>query len=313
MFDYVLALLTTLLPIRGSQVMELDYRTLVFGGAPSAALFSYHANNPIRSPIQATNFAVLCATFDWDATRYVPAPESPDELRLYTSYYLSVPTGANGLKFMRHHAQCWQTNWLASAVEEDLLKRLTVDSRADAGVLIDKLIAKPENATFVRWSNWHELMKQRRKSEAFGYAIRHDLKTGISFSSRFPCLPFDFEQPPIYVLWPSPVRTELYQYCFSAQTWALRIVPAPPKATFVPSSWEKPKSNHYERSWKRGPSWQVTYAQKDNVLTRTATRVNADSYVVGTISTNGFSESIVEASVPPKGYVVKAPFYVEVE
>lgn len=313
MFEYVLALLTTLLPIRGNQVMELDYRTLVYGEAPPAALFSYHANNPIKSLIQATNFAVLCATFDWDATRYVPAPKSPDELRLYTTYYLSVPTGTNGLKFMRYHVQSWQTNWLASEVEEALLKRLTIDSPDDASDLIDKLIARPENAKFILWFNWHELVKQRRKSEAFDYALRHELQTDISFSSKFPCLPMDVEQPPIYVLWPSQVRTELYQYFFPGQCWALRIVPSPRKAIFVLSSWEKPEGNHYQRAWKRGPSWQVTYAQKDNVLTRTATRMDADSYVVGTISGNGFSESIAEVPVPAKGYVVKAPFYVEVE
>jgi len=313
MFDYALALLTTLLPIRGNQVMELDYRTLVYGEAPPAALFSYHANNPVKSPIQATNFAVLCATFDWDATRYVPAPKSPDELRLYTSYYLSLPTGTNGLKFMRYHVQSWQTNWLASRLEQDLLKRLSIDSPADADVLVDKLIAKPDNAGFVLWFNWHELMKQRRKSEAFDYALRHELKTDISFASRFPCLPFAVEQPPIYVLWPSPVRTELYQYFFPGQRWVLRIVPSPRKTIFVRSSWKKPESNHYERAWKRGPSWQITYNQKDCVLTRTATRVEAESYIVGTISTNGFSESVVEVPLPPKGYVLKAPSYIEVE
>ena len=313
MFDYVLALLTTLLPIRGNQVMEMDYRILVYGESPPAALFAYHANNPMKSRIQATNFAVLCATFDWDATRYVSEPKSPGELRLYTSYYLSVPTGINGLKFMRYHAQSWQTNWLASSLEEDLLKRLTIDSPTDASTLIDRLITKPENAEFVRWSNWHELMKQRRKSEALDYARRHELRTEISFSSQFPCLPFEVEQPPIYVLRPSPVRTELYQYFFPSQHWALRIVPPPRKPIFVPSSWKKPEINQYERAWKRGPSWQITYNQKDCVLTRTATRVEAESYIVGTISTNGFSESVVEVPLPPKGYVLKAPSYIEVE
>jgi hypothetical protein len=41
--------------------------------------------------------------------------------------------------------------------------------------------------------------------------------------------------------------------------------------------------------------------------------VVADSYIVGTISTNGFSESVVEVLLPPKGYVLKAPSYIEVE
>lgn len=312
MRDLILSLLLTVLPITGNQVADLDFRVHILGAKPPNELYAYRLSNPFKERSQMTTFAILCATLDWDATRLFRQPqETPDDLRVFSACYLSMLASTNSTRFLQFHVREWKTNWTATAVEEAILKRLTIESAPDADLLLTKLAANPENTTWTRWAIWNHLVRERRKAEAFEYAQREKLNTDISFSRSFPCRPF--EKPNIQVFWPDKVRNEVFQYYFPDQKWIPHVVPPLSKIVYIPAGWEQPTGPNYRRSWKRGPSWQVIYSQKGNTLTRTATYVETDSYIAGAIEGNNYSESVVEVTTPPKGFLFQTPYYIEVQ
>ena len=84
MFDTVFQLLLTTLALTGNQVYELDFRIGTLGEPAQAQLYSYRLAHPFESRAQTTNFAILCASLDWNAARYLPKEtRSPDDMRLY--------------------------------------------------------------------------------------------------------------------------------------------------------------------------------------------------------------------------------------
>ena len=174
-----------------------------------------------------------------------------------------------------------------------------------------KLAANPANIKSTRWAVWKSLMRDRRKAEASEFAAREQIKTGIEFSSSFPCFPF--QAPDVLVFWPDKVRNTLYRYNFAAGQWIPKAEYPPKRDQFVMASWKAPQDKSYRRSWKKGPSWQITYAKEGNTLTRTAHYVETDSYITGAISGHNYSESVVELSQSPKGALVRALHYIELE
>jgi hypothetical protein len=282
-------------------------------GEPAPAqLYSYRLAHPFESRAQMTNFAILCASLDWNAARYLPKEtRSPDDMRLYGGYYLSLPPAANSMKFLEQYVSRWQTNWEAGPVEGALLQRLWMEAPKLADELWCKLAANPANIKSTRWAVWKSLMRDRRKAEASEFAAREQIKTGIEFSSSFPCFPF--QAPDVLVFWPDKVRNTLYRYNFAAGQWIPKAEYPPKRDQFVMASWKAPQDKSYRRSWKKGPSWQITYAKEGNTLTRTAHYVETDSYITGAISGHNYSESVVELSQSPKGALVRAPHYIELE
>lgn len=312
MLDAVLSLLLTTLPITGNQQAELDFRVQIAGESPPAELAAYRLTNPFKNRTQMTNHASLCATLDWDATRMFGGPQhTPDDLRVYSACFLSTASTANSLKFLRLHAREWQTNWTANAIEEAILKRLAIESPADADAFTEKLTANPDNLPCIRWVIWQNLVKERRKAEAADYARREQLETSVSFSQSFQCLPF--EPPFIQLCRPDKVRNEIWQYCFGTRQWIARVAPPPGKTIYLKADWEQPSGPKYFRTWQKGPSWQVTYVQQGTRLTRSSSHVEADSYIAGRIEPGGYAETVVELSDPPRGFIYKTPACIEVQ
>ena len=135
-------------------------------------------------------------------------------MRLYGGYYLSLPPATNSMRFLEQYVSRWQTNWEAGRVEEGLLQRLWVEAPKLADELWCKLAANPANIKSTRWAVWKSLMRDRRKAEASEFAAREQIKTGIEFSSSFPCLPF--QAPDVLVFWPdkvSPPRLRAIARC----------------------------------------------------------------------------------------------------
>jgi hypothetical protein len=68
MTEWLLAMVVSL-PITGRQAPELDYQVYTVRAAKPKEAFPYRLTNPFASRVQMTNFAILCATMDWDARR----------------------------------------------------------------------------------------------------------------------------------------------------------------------------------------------------------------------------------------------------
>src|ERR1035441_3413153 len=162
----VLALLLSLLPITGGQFISLDQRINLLGEPPPNDLYSWRLTHPFESQTQKTNFAALCLAMDWDATRFFrKSTPTPADLRLYSQYYLTSG-GPRALCFLKFHAQSWQTNWQAGPIEENVLKRLSLEASDAANDFFAKLAARADNVPYTRWFTWHNLMQERRKREA---------------------------------------------------------------------------------------------------------------------------------------------------
>jgi hypothetical protein len=309
MNETVLALLLSLLPITGGQFISLDERTKLLGEPPPNDLYSLRLTHPFESQTQKTNFAALCLAMDWDATRlFKKSTPAPEDLRLYSQYYLTSG-GANALRFLKFHAQNWQTNWQAGPIEENVLKRLSLEASDQANDFFAKLAARADNVPHTRWFTWHNLMQERRKREAADLVGREHLNTNIACSVEFACRPH--QAPRNLIPWPSAVRTELHYYDCDARQWTFSLTHPPKRPVYLPREWQAPQGKTYERHWQPGPSWQVLYQYDGKTLTRTGVPVEGCSYIAGQINTNGFQESLV-ATARPQNFVRKAPARVQV-
>ena len=305
----VLALLLSLLPITGGQFISLDQRINLLGEPPPNDLYSWRLTHPFESQTQKTNFAVLCLAMDWDATRFFrKSTPTPADLRLYSQYYLTSG-GPRALCFLKFHAQSWQTNWQAGPIEENVLKRLSLEASDAANDFFAKLAARADNVPYTRWFTWHNLMHERRKREAAALVEREQLNTNIACSVEFACRPH--QAPRNLILWPSAVRTELHYYDCDTRQWAFSLDHPPQRPVYVPREWTAPQGKTYQRNWQPGPSWQVLYQYDGKILTRTGVRVEGCSCISGQISANGFQESLL-TTARPDHYVQKAPACVQV-
>jgi len=310
--QHILALLASLLALNGNQVMDLDYQAFQLGRDPHPELASIRAAQPFKDTNQVRNFAIVCATLDWNPTRFLSKkPANPDVGRLFAAEYATVPSSATQLAFLRTYADQWRTNWEAGPAEEGVLTRLSVQDPEKAQVFADKLLSNPKNLPYTQWYHWSLLMSERRKEEAQQFATEHHIDKAIMASSRYP-LP-SYMPMKMQIAWPRVARTDTYTYFFGQKTWAPAVIPKQNKPVYISSEWNPPSGSHYSRSWQRGPSWQVTYARDGSWLVRTATYVERNSHVEGKIDGNNVSEEIVEELQEPAGFYYVTPTFVLVQ
>jgi hypothetical protein len=308
----IFTLLTSLLALNGNQVMDLDYQTFQLGRPPHPELAAYWSATPFRNTNQIQNYAILCATLDWDAARFMPKKrQSPDDSRMFAAQFISVPSSVNQLRFITEYADGWQTNWEAGPVEEGVLKRLCIQDFDAAQVFAGKLLANPKSLRYTQWYHWYLLRTERRKEEAEQFAAENKIERPVQTSTRYP-LPSHVPLR-LQVVWPRVVRTDTYTYFTGQKTWAPSIIPRQEKSVYIASDWNPPKGEHYNRSWQKGPGWQIIYHRNGDWLVRTATYVERNSHVEGDVKGNNFSEEIVEEPQEPAGYYYRTPTFIVVK
>jgi hypothetical protein len=304
--DFILKLLASLVALDGNQVMDLDYQTFQLGRATHRELAGYSAVAPFQNASQLKNYAVLCATLDWNPTAAIPRnPGTPDQMRLFAEQFLSVPPNNIQQIFLERYVTTWRTNWQAGVIEAGILKRLSIQSPEKAAQFFDKLLSNPTNAPYTEWYHWYLLTSERRKAEAYKYAAEHHLDTSIRLSTSYPLI--TNRPPSVQIVWPHQNRTDSYSYSFGQKLWAAKVIPPTQKIVYVSGEWSPPSGTNYLRTWQRGPSWQITYTCTAGRLVRTATYVACNSHVEGNIAGRGFAESIVEEIQEPAGYLYPGP------
>lgn len=308
----LLPLITSLFLLDGNQVMNLDLHVMQLGEPKHQEYASAFLGAKFRTPAQPVNCAILAASLDWDVIPLLPASiTNASSLRVYGQFFVSVPNNPNQEKFLAKYVDSWNTNWTASTVEENVLKRLAIQNPEQASGFFDKLSVNKANEPYTRWYTWYSLIKNRKKSEAWTYQQSHSFDPEIHASSTF-TIP-DRVLPKLGVIWPSATVTELYYYAFGQKVWAPTVIAKPEKPMVIASSWSRPEKTTYYRTWIPGPAWQITYSATNGVITRTANYVENNSYIRGTITgPSAFSEEILQEG-NPKGISSKYGNFIQIE
>jgi hypothetical protein len=310
--EHLLALLASLLALNGNQVMDLDYQTLQLGRPSYPEIAEARAVQSFKNTNQIQNYAICCAILNWDAVKFLSKnPKNADISRIFAAEYSSAPSSEVQLKFLREYARQWQTNWEASPVEEGVLKRLSIQDMDEARVFADKLLANPKNLAYTQWYHWFLLVSERRKEEAQQFATENHIDKSLAASSRYP-LPA-FETMKVQIVWPRLARTDTYSYALGQKIWTPSVTPAPNKPIYIPDDWKSPQGVRYNRSWQKGPAWQVVYSREGNYVVRTAKYVEQNSHIEGKIRGNNISEEVVQELQEPAGYYHVNPTFVVVK
>ena len=250
--QHILALLASLLALNGNQVMDLDYQAFQLGRDPHPELASIRAAQPFKDTNQVRNFAIVCATLDWNPTRFLSKkPANPDVGRLFAAEYATVPSSATQLVFLRTYADQWRTNWEAGPAEEGVLKRLSVQDPEKAQVFADKLLSNPKNLPYTQWYHWSLLMSERRKEEAQQFAAEHHIDKAIMASSRYP-LP-SYMPMKMQIAWPRVARTDTYTYFFRPEDLGASRHPEAKQACLHIQRVEPPKRISLQQKLAKGP------------------------------------------------------------
>ena len=308
----LLAILASLFALNGNQVVNLDFQAWELGRPTEPELSTYYPAQPFQNAHQIRNYAILSATLDWNPLAAIPTKQdNPEFLRTFCAEFITVPEGPNQIRFFRHYVDAWQTNWTASAVEEGLLKRLSVQLPELASAFVDKLVQNQANVPYLTWYRWRLMMLDRRKEDAYRFAQENHLDTDLACSSVYP-LPAQLPVQ-IQVVWPLPNATEVYTYASAQHTWVPSFVAAPSRSVIRWSTWSRPQKPKYARSWRKGPAWQIMYSRSGNKLTRTAVYLERNSHIEGEIQQGALVEKTVEELQEPRRVSRQAPYLVVIE
>ena len=289
-----LAAYLSLFALTGHQALEVHFNCQDVG--LKEPIGTYFTPDLLLSPAKAKNLGTLGAENDWDLAPVLgQCTNTLMELRSMAHQYCFVPTSPHQLQFLEYYAGLWQQNWQATAVEDEVLKRLDLAGSTQATMFAEKLSANPQNLRYTYWHHWFGLMYERRKSEAAEYLQEKGITPKVEFSQTYRLVkPLQFE-----ILWPSKSHWLSYTYTPTQHKWFPHPVHSVNAPHYYIRSWEPPNSKQFVYSWQPGPSWQTTYSSLNGELTQTFTYVDGNSYIQGEFDDNGnLSERIIPYTQP---------------